>query len=571
MIEEALLMTKKTKILFVNFPTIPMKEVDHILSNKISMPNTTVIPLGILYLSSNLKERVPNVDVRILDFQIEIEKNPELYNDSREMVETLAREMAADFEPDLICFSMLFSIVHSIFDYTATKYKEIWPDAKIIVGGNHASNAIDVIVKNPAVDYMARGECDFAFPEFVRNFHDSESEPIKGIYSREHVLAGEPTVIADAPQDLDELAFPDWELLDMEQYISAGKGRARWRHDEEDPIRAMSFMTSRGCPFSCTFCAAHTTMGRKIRIRSDENVIKEMQALNDNYGINLYVPEDDLFTANRKKVISLLSEMTKFGKNVPNFEIQFPNALSVNTLFDDVMDALIDAGMKTTNVAVESGSPHVQRNIIKKNVKLDRGLEVIKYFRDRDVYVKCFFIAGFPGETKEMIEETIDYAKKLKCDWANLSIAVPLRGSEMYDQFIELGHITDDIDLWSAALFRERLFDTPEITADELKETMYRANLELNFLNNPNYVEKKWNKSIGIFEDMTKDYPFQIFGWYMLMKSLEGANRYEEAEKARLEIFNWIEKDPRSADLYKKYGHYLTDLDAEPQKLVNYN
>lgn len=557
-------MDKPLKILFVNFPTIPLREVDLVLSQKNAMPHTMVIPLGILYLSSNLKSKVDNIEVQILDYLREVKVSPERHKDSQSMIATLAQEKAEEFEPDLICYSMLFSIIHPFFVAALNAHKKIWPNATVIVGGNHTTNAIDVIADLPQVDYIARGECDFAFPEFVRTFHERHTTDIQGIYSRDHILAKKPTPLADPPANLDDLTFPDWDLLDIENYTSADKGRATWRHGEEFERREISIMTTRGCPFSCTFCAAHTTMGRKIRFRSDASVIAEMKQLNKKYGINLYVPEDDLFTANRKKVISLLKEMTDFGKTVPHFEIQFPNALSVNTLFDEVMDALIEAGMRTTNVAIESGSPYVQRHIIKKNVKLDRAKEVVKYFRDRDIHVRCFFIAGFPNETREMIEETIQYAQDLKTDWASFSIAVPLRGSEMYDEFIDLGHITDDINMWSEAIFRERLFDTPEISASDLKDLMYIANLKVNFLNNPNYLDENWPKARRIFEDMTLNYPFQIFGWYMLMKTLTKTGQLDEAENARLAIFDWIKKDERSADLYKNYGHYLEDLQQNP-------
>ncbi|VAV86457.1 hypothetical protein MNBD_ALPHA02-2094 [hydrothermal vent metagenome] len=565
-------MTKPLKILFINFPTIPMHEVDLILAKKNAMPHTMVIPLGILYLSSNLKSKVQNVEVRVLDYLREVKTNPERYSDSAEMIRVLAGEMAGEFTPDLICYSMLFSIIHPFFNAAATAHKKIWPKATLVAGGNHTTNAVNAVMDHPDLDYAARGECDFAFPEFVRQLQKGDVPQVQGIYSRTHVEGRLPMPLADNPKNLDDLSFPDWDLLDIYSYIKADKGRATWRDEAHQETREISIMTTRGCPFSCTFCAAHTTMGRKMRYRSDDSVIAEMRLLNEKYGINLYIPEDDLFTANRKKVISLLQEINKFGRNIPNFEIQFPNALSVNTLFDDVMDALIEAGMQTTNVAIESGSPYVQRKIIKKNVKLDRAVEVVKYFRDRNVHVRCFFIAGFPEETREMIEETIQYARNLKTDWASFSIAVPLRGSEMYDQFIELGHIKDDISMWSTAIFRERLFDTPEISAEDLKELMYTANLEVNFLNNPNYIDQNWEKSIDLFKSMARDYPFQIFGWYMLMKSYEGAGHAEKAHAAEQKIYDWIEKDERAADIYYKYGHYLDSINyksATAQALTN--
>jgi predicted Zn-dependent protease len=93
---------------------------------------------------------------------------------------------------------------------------------------------------------------------------------------------------------------------------------------------------------------------------------------------------------------------------------------------------------------------------------------------------------------------------------------------------------------------------------------MYTANLEVNFLNNPNYVDQNWEKSIDLFKSMTRDYPFQIFGWYMLMKSYEGAGHAKEAQAAEQKIYDWIEKDERAADIYNKYGHYLDAIKYEP-------
>lgn len=554
-------MTKPLKILFVNFPTIPLPQIELAIREENTIPHTMVIPLGILYLSSNIKARVDNVDIRILDCMRELKLHSGRHADARGMIQTMAEEMAEDFTPDLVCYSMLFSVIHPFFTLAATEHRKIWPESTFIVGGNHANSAIDIVLQHPAVDYVARGECDFAFPEFLKEFHNRENRQVQGIYSREHALAKKPMPLAEAPQDLDQLAFPDWDLLDIEMYTTTKIGRAYWRKEGEEYRREISFMTTRGCPYSCTFCAAHTTMGRKMRYRSVENVMAELKILNEKYGINLFVPEDDLFTANRKRVLKMLAAFKEFGKNIPHFEFQYPNALAVNTLFDDVLDALIDAGMRTTNVAIESGSDYVQRKIIKKNVKLPRAIEIIDYLRERGVHVRCYFLSGFPGETREMIEETIEFAtNELKCDWAQFGVAVPLRGSEMYDQMIEAGFIEDDIELWAKAFFRERVFDTPEITAADLKELMYVANLERNFLKNPNYREQKWEKCIDMFTNMTIDYPFQIFSWYMLMKSYQAVGRQDDAAKSRAQISLQIKKDDRAADIYRKYGYMLKEI-----------
>jgi anaerobic magnesium-protoporphyrin IX monomethyl ester cyclase len=556
-------MTKTVNVLFINFPGSPVAEIKQALKKANEIPTSLIIPLGILYLSSNIKSRVDNVNIQIIDYAKELAINSTRYKTIEELLRMPAEDMAADFTPDILAYSMMFSTCHPIFNKAVTAHKKIWPAGVVIAGGNHATNAADVVMDHPDVDYVARGECELAFPEFIKNFQKHKETITQGFYSREHILNDFPTTLAAHADNLDDLEFPDWELLDMENYVNTRTGRARKRVDDDAERREISIMTNRGCPFSCTFCAAHTTMGKTMRFRSKENVIAEMEELHSRYKINLFTPEDDLFTASRKKVLPLLKAMKEFGKNVPNYEIQFPNALSVNTLFDDVMDALMDAGMKVTNVAVESGSKYVQRNIIKKNCNLDRALEVIKYFRERGVIARCFFISGFPGETKELMEETVSYAKEIQCDWAVFNVAAPVRGTEMYRQFVDAGHIKDDMEVWSSAFFLERIFDTPEIGAQELKDFSYRANLEVNFLNNPNYIEGNWEKTITIFKEIVSAHKFHVFGWYILMKCYENLGRNEEAAETSNHILDLIKNDERSAKMYSKYGYLLEDIYIE--------
>lgn len=554
-------MSKPVKILFINFPGSPLREIKQALNKKNEIPTSLIIPLGILYLSSNIKSRVDNVEIEIIDYAQELAINSEKYTSIDEMIRLPAQELAKTFTPDIIGYSMMFSTCHPVFNIAVTELKNIWPDSVAIAGGNHATNAADVVMQHPDVEFVARGECELAFPEFIQNFGDYPNIDVQGIYSREHIMRGDLTTLAAYAQDLDDLEFPDWELLDMETYVNTRTGRARKRTDDDAERREISIMTNRGCPFSCTFCAAHTTMGRTMRFRSVENVIAEMRELNERYGINLYTPEDDLFTANRKKVIPLLQAIKEFGADIPNFEIQFPNALSVNTLFDDVMDALMEAGMRVTNVAIESGSKYVQRNIIKKNCNLDRALEVIKYFRDHGCIARCYFIGGFPGETKEMMNETVEFAKKLRCDWGVFNVAAPVRGTEMYRQFVDAGYIKDDMEVWSSAFFLERIFDTPEIGAEELKDFLYRANLDVNFLHNPNYLDGDWEKSLRIFSEIVSGHKFHIFGWYIMMKCYEALGRTEEAEETLRHIHELVATDERSTKMYRKYGYMLEGLD----------
>ncbi len=305
-----------------------------------------------------------------------------------------------------------------------------------------------------------------------------------------------------------------------------------------------------------------------MRFRSVENVMAEVDQLHEKYGINLFIPEDDLFTANRKKVIPLLKDLAKRRETIPGFELQFPNALSVNTLFDDVMDGLIDAGMKVTNIAIESGSEHIQRHVIHKNVNLSRAKEVVKYFRDRGVITRTFYIGGFPGETKDLLQETIQFARECGTDWGTFSIAAPLRGTVMYRQFVDAGHIKDDIATWSSAFFQERTFDTPEISAGDLKELWYRANLDVNFINNVNFREGNYEKAISIYKDIVHGYPFHVVGWYCIMRCYGKMGLDKEAGSVREKIYNLIKNDTRSTEMFQKYGDLMEGITLEEGEIV---
>lgn len=552
-------MADPIKVLFINFPPHPIGEIEPAFRGKSEIVDVPVIPLGICYLSANLKSRVKNVDVRLIDYAMIMAMRAHEFTSVDEFIKKPGEDLSGDFSPDIIGFSMLFSVCHPLFIIAATELKKVWPNAVMITGGNHATNSVDVITQHPDIDYVAKGECELAFSQFVENFHQRADLNIKGIYSRQHVINKLPMPHAEAVENLDELGFPDWDILDIEAYAATPLKRSRTAANVKES-RELSILTTRGCSFSCTFCAVHTTMGKKVRFRSVGHVIEEMKTLWDRYQINLFSIEDDLFTANRKRVLPLLSAMKCLGASIPNFETTFPSALSVNTLFDDVMDALIDAGMKVTNVAIESGSKHVQRNIIKKNCNLDRALEVVKYFRDRGVFTRCYFIGGFPGETKEMLDETREYAKKIKSDWACFGIAAPLRGSEMYDQFVHAGYIKDDIEQWSSAFYSERIFDTPEIGAEEIKDFFYRTNLEVNFLNNPQFLTGKWTDCIEIFENILSGHPYHIFAWYIIMKSYIGLNQLADAAIAERQIFELVKNDERATRLYERYGYMLGDI-----------
>lgn len=545
-------MKAKPKVLFINLLTLPLDDIMAIYGVKSVRTQSVAMPLGILYLSSVIKAADCVDRVGIVDYVLGMQDSGK-YRNIDAFIEGVAREHAR-FEPDVLAFSLNFSASYAFFLRVSKVLRQLWPFAVTIAGGVHATNSTKYLLEEVQFDYVVRGEGERSMAEFMKALAENHPVNVKGIYSRNMVVANGEYELSDCVENLDELPFPDWDLIDMNRYaVSLGRQR-----DIGKALRHASLMTTRGCFFRCTFCSAHTVHGRKIRLRSAENVLKEVRSLYVRYGVTLFMPEDDLFTANKARVLEVLAAIK--NSDIPGLEIQFPDALSVNTLDESLVNALMDAGMRILVLAIESGSSFVQKNIIKKNCDLKKARRLAEYAKSKGLLVRCYFIGGFPSETKEQLTETIEYAKSLQVDWCVFNIATPLVGSEMYKQFVEMGCIKDCPKTWESTVFDKRQFDTPEITAEELNSLIYRANLECNFLHNPNIVRKEYDKAIPIFQDIVKKHSFHVVAWYCIR--LCHYDLKDHSEVARIEdvIRELVKNDSRAADMLLKYWDLMPDL-----------
>ena len=551
-------MIKKPNILFVNLPSIPFDDIIASFNNQNELCQSLSMPMGILYLSSYLKKFNHDEigEVGILDYVLEL-KNLKNYSSIDEFIINAAKKI--DFKPDIVAFSLIFSTSQLIFDNCVEKIKKIWKDSISVVGGNHATSYKRNLLRNPDVDYIVLGEGELALSQFVKNYSNLDNFKLKGIYSKNDLNNDVVFENADYIKDLDTLPFPDWDLLDTSEYFSSETDkqfiRRKRRIGEAKSKKLGTIITSRGCPFKCTFCASHIIHGRKMRFRSPENVALELKNLYEKYGVNLISPEDDVFTMTEDRCLKMLKLIRDL--NIPDFEMQLPSGLSVKTLNEKVIDELAKTGVNIFTLAIESGSEYVQKNVINKNCDLDKAKELVRYIRSKGFMVRCYFILGFFGETKEQMYETINYVKELGADWAAFMIATPLIGSEMYNQLIKAGYIKENIELFSKIQYAKRSFDTPEISADELNDLAYRANLECNFINNVNKINKNYEKAIDIYNDIVLSYPFHIIALYCIMECYEGLGNYEKAEELKEKIINLIKTDSRSKKMFDKY-HDLT-------------
>ncbi|SVD37506.1 uncharacterized protein METZ01_LOCUS390360, partial [marine metagenome] len=289
--------------------------------------------------------------------------------------------------------------------------------------------------------------------------------------------------------DINALPSPGWHVFDMEKYV---------KHYSETFVHAdrhnsCSIMTSRGCPFHCTFCSSFTLHGREMRYFGADWTKKVMTELYEKYGVTEFIIQDDMFTIHKQRTIEMLTELQSLP--IPDMALSVKNALSVNTLNEDVVDALCKTGLETAYLAVESGSKYVNHHIIKKRVNLDRVPEVIEMFRKWDVPTCSFFIMGFPGETKNMMEESIAFAESINSDWCTFNAVKPLVGTPLYDEMLSEGYIDHSPEYWSQTAYGQREFDTKEVQKEELNNLLYDSNIRINFLNNYNFRVGNYSKT----------------------------------------------------------------------------
>ncbi len=538
------------KILFVHLPSIPSKFLRESMRTKSKHEVNLSFPLGILYLSSYVKAHCQLERVALLDYPLYVRQNIRSYETIEAFILGEARKHV-DFKPDIIAFSLMFSASHHFFTLAAQAMKSLYPDALNIVGGVHATNTSKVLLGMDHVDHVVRGQGEVALSRIVSSLAKGEPIMAKGVYSAKDRALSSHDTLAEFIEDLDAIPFPDWSLLEMENYLLSDQRRYT---DNIKDKRMATIIATRGCPYKCSYCSGHTVHGRNMRYRSVENIIAEMTALHDRYGVTLFVFFDDLFTAKKNRVLALLARIREL--DIPGLELQFPNALHVNTLDEEIVDALVGCGVKVFNLAIETGTEYMQK-IIKKSCDLNKARVIIDYCRKKGVMVRCNFIFGFPGETMERMREGVRYMRTIRADWFNLYMATPLVGSEMYDQFVEKGYIADDETTWDQGLVQDRGFDTEEVSAAELKEFIDRTNIELNFLNNSNNVEGKFDNAMSLFKDIVKHYPFQIFAYYGMALSCRGKKDDVSADLYLNEMKKVIDADPRAADLFHKYQDLL--------------
>ncbi len=540
---------KLPDVLLVSLPPVS-PELTHTADATIA--SHVLPPLGIQYLVDAIFRTGTAETVRFTDFALTDFSAATDQGAIEELVETSLLAAQRGAVPDVIGVSLMFSSSYDFFKLVVAVARRIWVGATIMVGGIHASNTVAFVFSdNPEVDVVVCGEAEAALPEFLRSLACGETRDIRGVHTKSNLKTSSDNKFEMTAfvEDID-LHFTNYSrVLDMDLFT----GRTSLFSLSKSSLSVKSFavMGSRGCPVHCTFCAAHTIHGHAARWRTMDNITAEIRWLHDQYGVTKIYLMDDTFVPKRK-AIELFTALAEL--EIPDFEIVIQN-LSINHTDYDIIDAI--ARMKINNIAfaIETGSAVVQKRI-KKYCNLGRAIELVQYCQRLKLNVRCFYILGFPGESIAEMQETIDYARKCGADWSTFNVAVPLPGSEMYDEFVAMGCIEDGPSSWRATTIRDRLFDTPEISAADIKGMAYAANLDVNFVHNATILSGDLENARVIFSNFVKSLDFHLFGFDCLRRIclLSGD---EAGAQDHLEHMRHLMRTNEKSQAFRDYLHML--------------
>ncbi len=355
---------------------------------------------------------------------------------------------------------MLFSRANAVLNLCRIT-KEFDDEIFTVLGGHHATG-IPRHVFQGYTDYVVLGEADHSFPELVTtlNYGGDISQVAGIVYERNGELIVQERI--DFVKDLNSLPFPEWDIVGLEKYW---KGMLPMGINPKSNRYAV-MCTSRGCPHACDYCAVplHTGM-RNYRRRDLDKVISEIEWLVDRYGIKEIQFLDDNFFVSKnrlKKLCRLL--ISKF----PDMNFAVPTGTDIGNIDYELIDLLKEAGFYHIKLGIETGNLDIQDKYVDKRIGLQDLKKKVQYMKKVGLETTGWFMLGFPYETPEQIQDTVNLATSLDLDWIYLMMVTPLPGTPLYTYCLENDLLYDDYDV-TAVRYSNTFIKNPYISREELE------------------------------------------------------------------------------------------------------
>jgi radical SAM superfamily enzyme YgiQ (UPF0313 family) len=321
-------------------------------------------------------------------------------------------------------------------------------DLPVVAGGLHPTFAPELVLSAAGFDYVCIGEGEEPMLDLLEALECGEQEPaISNIWVR----GGSRPAIRPPFEPIDDLPFVARDLLD-------------------EPRGVVHMATQRGCPFPCTFCAAriynelYEESGNEYgRRRSHRNVLDELFEIRDRGELAYVIFLDDTFTIHR-------SWVREFCK-VYGTALRTPFSMNarVETVSEEIVQLLAEAGCRHITYGVESGSPRIRREVMQRPVDDRRFKDVFRWTREAGITVTANYMIGVPGETRKELEQTLRLAEELDAFDFGYFVFYPYRGTRLFSVCRDNGYLPEDYAELPVN-HRESILDLPGLTREDIAE-----------------------------------------------------------------------------------------------------
>ncbi|MFH0803973.1 MAG: radical SAM protein [Candidatus Tagabacteria bacterium] len=421
------------------------------------------LPLNLAYLAAYLREKRPAIEIKVLD----CEGLGLRYAEIEEKIREISPDIVGITAPTP-AFAQVLEICRII--------KKISPKIVTVVGGPHPTALPEETTAEKNIDISVLFEGEIAFTELVDALDkDRPLDDIKGIVFKDKEGNIRQTPKRESIRDLDALPFPARDLFPLEIYFPPPTKRMSDK-------KAGNMITSRGCPYQCTYCMASFMWQRKVRFRSIKNVVDEIEECINKYGIGEFNFHDELFTVNKARTIEFCREVVK-----RNLDIAWVCMIRVDYTDEETLGWMKKAGCKKIMFGFESGSQMILDKM-KKRVALDKAETAVKLVKKIGIKTAGNFMLGNIGETEKTIRQSIDLAKKLNTDTMAFFAASPYPGTEFYRIAKANGYFRKDFEWKDFTLVSNNLppLNLPGLPAERILYWQKRAYRE--YYLRPRYI-----------------------------------------------------------------------------------
>lgn len=413
-------------------------------------------PLGPLYLLAVLEQH--GFEGRLFDARID----------------RSAFSRLLDFKPEVVGVSAVTAGYLGGLS-AAQKLKEFLPGIPVVFGGPHPSSLPREVVAESPVDYVLIGEGEQTLLNLLLRLRDRETSPASLREVRNLVFkTGSKIISTDrlpylSQENLDALPWPAFHRMDLDAYFTGTQAHGLFKQGK----RVLPLMSTRGCPFACTFCCR--MMGKIIRSRSVEAVMGEVSFLVKTYGIDELYFEDDNFTVQRDRALEILARL---AAHKPPLYLKFANGIRADLVDKEILTAMKKARVYSLSFGIESGC-EATLNKMKKQLDLHKARENVLLAKSMGFLMGSNCIIGYPGETASDIEESLQFFFNLPLDSMAIVNLVPFPGTEARAICEKNGWLTQEASDWDRYFFSLNnphvLIDTPLLPREEVIRLIHQA------------------------------------------------------------------------------------------------